>query len=202
MRLTAKHIVPFARWLTQCGAEVLPPVGQWEIFRVVVNGTTLSAYARKTGYQTWPQPLQTLYTQFRSGQTQQLGTVSGPKRAMGGNRRSRIVKIAERDGWRCFYCSTPLQPLGFAPVEGTRDATLEEVCPRQIGGPTHIGNQVIACGPCNGKAANLAVADKIKMRDIKLAGRKAPLIEKVKPQFMSGGTPATGTDIPAQALGD
>lgn len=172
MRLSPAQRVQFGRWLTKCGAEVLPPAGEWEIFRVVANGHTYSAYARKTGFQTWPTPLQLLYTQYRNGQAQQLGTADGPKKGMGSNRRSRIVRIAERDGWRCWYCGHHLQPLGYAEQAGARGATLEEVCPRQIGGPTHIGNQVIACGPCNQEAANFSVAQKVKIRDRKLAVRK------------------------------
>lgn len=195
MRLTAAQIASFSHWLTKCGAEVLPPVGQWEVMRVVVNGTTLSAYARKTGFQTWPIPLQLLYTQSRSGQSPQLGTVAGPQRAMTANRRSRIVRVAERDGWCCWYCDIGLQPLGFAPVEGRVPATLEEVCPRQIGGPTHIGNQVIACSPCNNAAANLSVAEKVKMRDRKLAGRReGKPISVARNHFSAGTLSPTGTE--------
>jgi hypothetical protein len=180
MRLTIGARAQFGGWLVKCGAEVLPPVGQWEIFRVVANGTTLSAYARKTGFQNWPEPLQQLYAAFRNGKMLQLGTVQGPAKAMSGNKRSRIVKIAERDGWTCWYCNHPLQPIGFAEDPKRRPATLEEVCPRQIGGPTHIGNQVIACAPCNNEAANLSVAQKVRMRDRRYAARARVLISELK----------------------
>ena len=194
MRLTPGAISGFGAWLTKCGAEILPPVGEWEIFRAIVNGVTLSAYARKTGFQNWPTPLQLLYTQYRLGQQQNLGPVAKPAKAMSANRRGRIVKIAERDGWACWYCAHPLQPLGYAYAEGRRAATLEEVCPRQIGGPTHIGNQVLACDQCNREAGNFSVAAKVKMRDVKLAVRNdgVPIV-RAKAQISTGAPNANGT---------
>jgi hypothetical protein len=190
MRLTPEQRAAFGRWLLNCGAEVLPPVGEWEIFRVIANGTTYSAYARKSGFQSWPIPLQLLYTQHREGA--KVPKLGSPVKPMSSNRRGRIVQIAARDGWRCWYCQQQLQPLGYAEIPGAQAATLEEVCPRQIGGPTHIGNQVVACQPCNTQAANLSVAEKVRMRDRKRAGRKQPPTGHVDAQIRFGGALVNG----------
>lgn len=182
MQLTDPKIKAFALWIARCGGEVLTPISDYEILRVVINGGTHSAYKRRTGRQTWPETLVELYRQYRhGGYTPRLALA---QRGLSGNRKGRLVKLAERDGWRCWYCDCAIQPLGYADIPGAAPGSVEEVCPRQIGGPVHIGNQVIACKSCNNKAANLPVVEKVKMRD------------RLRRASMAGPTSQRSSDAP------
>jgi len=142
---------------------------QTELARVVIHDgerrRTLRILVRADGVQSWPWPLPWLYQRYLKG----WGTpLAKAVKKMGGNRGARLRFIGERDGWVCWYCAIPLREYGaFQADDGKRNATLEEVCPRQIGGPKHVDNQVIACGPCNGAVANLSVADKVRFRERK-----------------------------------
>lgn len=155
MRLAEPEIKTFARWLASCGAEIIAPTSEWEVLRVKVKGDTLVSYRTKTGKQTWPNPLVTLYGQRTAGHHPQLGN---PVKQLRGNRKARVHELARRDGWTCWYCTLPLD-------EDT--ATVEELCSRQIGGPVHVGNQALACAGCNHEAGNLSVVAKVAMRDAK-----------------------------------
>lgn len=59
--------------------------------------------------------------------------------------RSYVVRLAERDGWNCAYCDTPLgwgHPLVTPPQ-------VDHVIPKCQGGSNGIDNLVLSCGPCN-----------------------------------------------------
>ena len=57
-------------------------------------------------------------------------------------RPDRMVRILERDGGCCVWCSRPLAP-------GDRLLTFEHVVPRLKGGPAWAENEVPACRACN-----------------------------------------------------
>ncbi len=148
-----------------CGAEILDP-GPGEIVRATVKGVTLIA-TRNGSLQIWPQPLQQLYAFFLDkGLHPKLAAApvsEAPPETEA--RRSRVRTLARRDGWHCWYCNHELRPGWHKVPRRARVATVEEICPRQIGGPRHIGNQVLSCGPCNEAAANLPVVLKVMMRE-------------------------------------
>jgi hypothetical protein len=150
---------------------VLPGVGPNEKYRVIIRNTTF----RVMDYpdrQWWGVALQRLHKAHIKGFNIQLGN---PRRSVT-NRRSRVLFLAERDGWDCWYCGCQLQPLGddAAQIEGARPATLEELCSRHIGGPAHVDNQVLACQRCNALAANLPVSEKVKLREKKRSSPVPP----------------------------
>lgn len=155
MRLDDAAISVFSKWLVSCGAEILRPTSEWEVLRVRAKGETIVAYRNAAGRQTWPKALSELYKLRSCGHQPQLGN---PVKLLRGNRRGRVHELGERSGWTCWYCETEL----------TEDsATVEEICPRQIGGPVHVGNQCLACAGCNRMASNLSVVDKVAFRDAK-----------------------------------
>jgi hypothetical protein len=151
MRLSSEQVEQFAKWLVSCGAEVVAPTSDWEIIRVIAKGETAVAYRNKRGDQSWPGMLADAWAARKSGFQPQLGN---PQKALRGNKKARLYELADRDGWGCWYCSRELDEL---------TATIEEICPRQIGGPIHIGNQCLACPECNQKAANKSVVEKVRM---------------------------------------
>lgn len=165
MRLNEKELLAFAEWLVRCGAEVVEPVSEYEFFRVIARGHTLCAYRRANGYQNWPEPLEALYSLYRGGKDHPRLGHAAPVKGMTGNRRARVLQLAKRDGWLCFYCNCELQPLNESERPGAKMPTVEELCARQIGGPKHIGNQALACYDCNNAAANASVVEKVLMRE-------------------------------------
>lgn len=164
MRLLKHHRDEFADWLTSCGAEVLEPVEPGEIFRVVVKGKSL--IAKQIGsVQSWPAPLQKLYSLHRGRKIYPALAEAGKTRRMTSTRKARVMRLGNRDGWECWFCGVGLQALDQPINPRLTQASIEEICPRQIGGPTHISNQVLACLSCNQIADNLPVVEKVAMRD-------------------------------------
>lgn len=162
MHLGHQDIEKFAGWLKSCGAEVLAPTNEWELLRVNAKSQTLVAYRNKRGDQTWPGTLVNYWKQSKSGDYLKLGT---PTQQLRGNRLSRVLELAKRDGWNCWYCGIELSQPDRPADNGETPATIEELCPRQIGGPTHIGNQTLACRQCNQTAGSMSVVEKVALRE-------------------------------------
>ena len=62
--------------------------------------------------------------------------------------RRKMLRLAERDGEHCVWCSTPLT---YESVH----ATLDHIRCRSHGGADALDNLVLACAPCNHRRANL-----------------------------------------------
>lgn len=78
-------------------------------------------------------------------------------------------RLLSRDGKDCWYCRWTMT-LGN-PLD-RRAMTLEHLVPKSVRGGNRIGNMVLACLECNNEADNLAIVDKIAMRDRKRAAMK------------------------------
>lgn len=61
------------------------------------------------------------------------------------NRMNRKRFLYQQQGGRCAYCNKPLS---------IRQATLDHVVPKCMGGPATRENQKVACKPCNCKKAD------------------------------------------------
>jgi hypothetical protein len=57
----------------------------------------------------------------------------------------RILKIIERDGWKCAYCGVETCFNGW---DGPMP-TVDHITPKAKGGLDHIANCVVACKDCN-----------------------------------------------------
>ena len=57
----------------------------------------------------------------------------------------RILKIIERDGWKCAYCGVETCFNGW---DGPMP-TVDHITPKSKGGLDHIANCVVACKDCN-----------------------------------------------------
>lgn len=73
---------------------------------------------------------------------------------------SRKLKLAKRDGLKCFFCGEP--------HTDTSDLTIEHLLSFKHGGTDNINNLALACEPCNREAGHKSLAEKIKLRDQKL----------------------------------
>ena len=179
----------FAAWLAACGAEVLAPERR-EILRVRTKGGIFTIKRGEGGGQVWPSKLIALFDMFvRKRETPRLSPVTGSKIGPRG-RRNRLKTLIVRDGASCWYCGleTFVLDTDAAKADPARAATVEEVCPRQIGGPNHLHNQVVACSKCNSIAGSLNVVEKVRLR------------ERLQEQFSGPGT--TASYAPLSALAD
>ena len=130
-------------------------------------GQTVVAYQNKEGGQVWAGLLEALLKDWKTGNGANLSRYLKSTKQMGGDKGARIRALVERDGSFCWYCAREfLDALNIElPLEDR--LTIEEVCPRQVGGPVHIKNQVLACHRCNHEAGSLSVAEKVVLRDRK-----------------------------------
>lgn len=58
--------------------------------------------------------------------------------------RPVVQRLAERDGWDCFYCRTTLEGKPDRPIP-----TIDHLVPRSRGGTNHAENLVLCCQSCN-----------------------------------------------------
>lgn len=61
--------------------------------------------------------------------------------------RRKMVRLAERDGEHCVWCSTPLTYRSI-------HATVDHIRCRSHGGADALDNLVLSCAPCNHRRAN------------------------------------------------
>lgn len=64
---------------------------------------------------------------------------------LGDWKRRRLV-VLDRDGWRCATCRAPLARY---PGDAGRQAHVDHVTPRALGGTNDLANLRARCGPCN-----------------------------------------------------
>ncbi len=134
------------------GATVLNPTNEYEIVRFRTNQGVCVIYRAKGGGVSFSGEVAKLaYQAFKSGAS--WSAVKIVKRA----KRSKLEQtIIDRDGNLCFYCGSELE-----------EPTLEHLLSTSHGGNNHLSNLVLACGPCNHEAANMAIVDKVKLRERK-----------------------------------
>lgn len=150
----------FKAWLTERGAIVDPPTNPYEILSARTADGVLVAYRDSRGKETWPTELTEYRDAWKAGQQPSLS----PDLRSRVKLRHRVQELAERDGLWCWFCET-----GFLSVD-SREITIEHLVPLAHGGPNHVSNLVLACGPCNRRAGNLPVSAKVRLRDeIRLA---------------------------------
>jgi hypothetical protein len=65
--------------------------------------------------------------------------------------RRKMLRLSQRDGERCVWCSTPL-------THRSLHATLDHVRCRSAGGADALDNLVLACAPCNNRRADRSAA--------------------------------------------
>lgn len=175
----------FAAWITNNGGEVLGRTNnEYEIMRVMVRTVTHVAYQSRDGRQTWPSGLEELHAHFKRGRC--IPLANGKK--LRGKRFAIMQALIDRDGPECFYCGKKWSRLFLSEGRENLPASVEEVCPRQIGGPNALGNQVLACKRCNSAAGNLPVIEKVKLRErMRACTEKFPHKPSAGYQFQAGG---------------
>lgn len=134
------------------GADILEPTNEWEVLRF--RGNTLSViYKNKHGVLNFTGEAKTAVNAFLNGNKDKWG-IEGKKRAK--KRPNDISLLVKRDGPWCFYCHKILLE---------HEMSIEHILSLCHGGSNHSANKVLACRPCNRKADNMPVIEKIKLRE-------------------------------------
>ncbi len=145
----------FCGWLTQLGADVLPPTNEWERARWKANGITSVLYENKKSSLSFSGEAEAAYCAWQTGDRYEVDKTKRRKLT------PKVAALVERDGPNCWYCDKPM-------TETT--TTIEHLVPVNCGGPNHTANLVLAHGDCNKLAGSKPVAEKVKLRD-ELRGR-------------------------------
>jgi len=145
----------FITFLRTSGAEILEPTSEFEVVRFrTINGVSV-VYQGKRGI-SFTGESKSAYDKMLAGNLWQIepGRLKTKKRL--------LAEVMERDGLDCFYCG-----------EQTDDDTrsLEHILSIAKGGNNEISNLTIACVSCNQAAGDMAIVDKIKLREKYLSFR-------------------------------
>lgn len=150
----------FKKFLVNAGGQLLHETTEYEVIRLQCDKGVEILYRKKSGLLTWPKELVSAYLAYKSGGT--LRWRASRKKRVSRKRGTVLLKtLFARDGEECWFCTKPLT---------LETATIEHLLNICNGGNNHINNQTIACSPCNQKASNMGITDKVKLREKILAG--------------------------------
>jgi 5-methylcytosine-specific restriction endonuclease McrA len=140
-------VVKFKKWLTDRGAEILPPTNEYEAIRFK---------GREIGVLYKSGKVSNKYTNHTI-----IAFVKGKKwfgapKNVGRNKNYGKQKrqIMDRDGRACFYCGK-LMTLSTI--------TLEHLIPLSMGGKNELSNMVLAHEKCNKEVGNMPIYKKVDL---------------------------------------
>lgn len=138
----------FKSWLEKRGAIVVPPTNEWEVVRFkTINGTSV-VYTNKHGDLTFTGESAAAHKAWQNGKTWRA--VDNKRK----NLKARKVKIAARDGKKCFMHGNDLS---------WDELTIEHLLSKAHGGSDNINNLVLMCGGGNLELGNKPLAKKIEI---------------------------------------
>jgi hypothetical protein len=144
-----RQLSGFADWLRDNGAQVLDPTNAYEVLRYKLQGATHVIYQNKAGRLTITDAINAHIKAFEGG-------ASGPVSRPTGKRRAAIIDtLLIRDGESCAICGDFLGD----------DITVEHFLPRDAGGSNDKRNLALAHQRCNSAVGNMAVIQKIAVRE-------------------------------------
>ena len=150
----------FSKWLSERGAVMIAPTNEWEVIRFESDQGIGIVYKSGKGRLTFSGDAKRAFEHFEAKRQIPLAPVGGRR---GRKKREMIEFIAQRDGWGCFYCEEALS---------VETATREHLVPVAHGGSDHVGNIVLGCEPCNKRMGDLALVEKLRIRDKMKAERR------------------------------
>lgn len=157
-----RDLTDFEVWLTNCGAEVLSPISQWEVLRVRTSTGTHVVHHNKKGDQTWPPALLEIVGVYNRGGS--LALAATKRRRKTSNLMQAYPRLVQRDGAGCFYCGEEV-PDPLAEYHPDYAPTVEHLVAVAHGGPNHLSNKFLAHHQCNQIAGSLSAPEKIALRD-------------------------------------
>lgn len=144
----------FKKFLVNCGGQLLHETNEYEVIRIQTDKSVEVLYKKASGLLTWPDELIKAYMAYKSG-----GKVKwrASKKHRVNRKRGPVLlqTLFNRDGKKCWFCTKTLT------VEA---ATIEHLLNVSNGGNNHINNLTIACAPCNQKARNMCITEKVLLK--------------------------------------
>ncbi len=155
----------FKKFLVNCGGQLLHETNEYEVIRVQTDKGVEILYKQKSGLLTWPKELVSAYMAYKSG-----GKVRwrGSRRRKVNRKRGPVLlqTLFQRDGKQCWFCTKPLT---------AQDATIEHLLNVSNGGNNHVNNLTVACSPCNQKARNMCITEKVGLKVLLTCRRLAAM---------------------------
>lgn len=146
----------FKKFLVNCGGQLLHETNEYEVIRLQIDTGVEILYKKQSGQLTWTTELVKAYMAYKSG-----GKVKwrGSRKRKVNRKRGPVLlqTLFKRDGKKCWFCDTSLNAT---------TATIEHLLNVSNGGNNHINNLTVACSPCNQKARNMCITEKVKLREL------------------------------------
>jgi len=141
----------FEAWLIERGSAVMQPTNPYEVSRFLgVSGECVVYRKANDTISHWANGADKAYRAFLDGTEWRA-----VKRGARDHRTVKLIlSLAERDGWRCCYCTTTLD---------VETVTIEHFVPVTSGGNSHMANLSLCCHSCNAEASHMPVRAKIEM---------------------------------------
>lgn len=144
----------FEAWIINHGAEIRMPTNPYEIARFTTpDGIGVVYRNKKMEISDWNQAADRAYDAWRRGDDN-WRLCKKTKRPKLSHQQATIIA---RDGEGCWYCGQPFTDES--------PETTEHLVSRIHRGPDHLSNLVLSHEPCNLKAGNLSVAEKVRLRE-------------------------------------
>lgn len=144
----------FKKFLVNCGGQLLHETNEYEVIRVQTDRGVEVLYKKASGQLTWPKELVKAYMAYKSGGKVQWR--ASKKRKVNRKRGPVLLQtLFKRDGKKCWFCVKPLT---------AENATIEHLLNVSNGGNNHINNLTLACSPCNQKARNMCITEKVVLK--------------------------------------
>ncbi|RTL04840.1 HNH endonuclease [Candidatus Dependentiae bacterium] len=138
----------FKTWLEKRGAIVLPTTNKWEVVRFkTINGTSV-IYTNKKGDLSFTNESAAAHKAWESNKVWRA--VDNKRK----NLKAHKVKIANRDGKRCFIHSDK---------KSWDQLTIEHLLSKSHGGSDNINNLVLVCSGGNHLLSNKPLSKKIEI---------------------------------------
>lgn len=148
MKLDELNIEKFKSWLIKRGAVIAAPTNPWEVLRFNAASGVGVIYKNRFDYLTFTGESEAAYTAWRKNKVWKA--IDRKRVAL----RAKKVRLANRDGKRCFCC---LKPFDFSKL------TIEHLFNFSHGGTDNENNLGLACDDCQKLLGNLPVVKKIEV---------------------------------------
>lgn len=147
------QIKNFIDWTIQTHRFTPCELASNEIARIATNFGTMLYYRGAKGYSANCQLAQTLWEEFEGSKNHDKKPYFDYSPKKNNNLKQQLFL---RDGNLCFYCHEPIT---------YENATVEHLLSRSLGGNNRKENLCLACGPCNSRAGDKSIVEKIRLRE-------------------------------------
>lgn len=156
MSVDKKFAKSFEEFLVASGAEILKTTNAWEVARFKTCNGICVLYQNGRGKVSYSNEYaHNAYSAYVDKRKWTAGDIAERIK-----RKTVEELLLERDGSECFFCRCAFDNISSKP-------TLEHLLSISDGGTNHLSNLVLAHSECNTEAGNLAIIEKVLLREKK-----------------------------------